>query len=558
MTTKNYSQFPAASALTGAELVPLWQGGVTKQTPLSSLLGQGSITLYPSGDTTGATDTAAFQAAYAAAVAGIVTVAWSSNRVGTVSIRLGAGIFYINAAGAMMTTGISANTAGLRFVGAGAFVTTIRYIPTVSGALCTNSYWQGVSFEGMSFSCSDSASDFMDSNMVGAVQDLTFTNCTWSGSWNNIFSLTGTNNNSEWKISHCSVFATALQNWLYTPAAGGSDQFLNFWWDDCKFWASGGGSWVTLNVGGHVRITAGDVSGWAPSSPTYLFNLLGSAHASGVCSFSLDVLRMQKPSANALLLNCAWNQGNVSFRQLDESPTIASFPAATVNVVINYSNTSGPNYTWQDCQLAGIHNYVTGTNNFQTQCGALYENVTLLQNNDPAGFIQWNGVGNGGNGGSNSGGAPRIDFVHCKNVNNSGTTGYFEVIDSNHLWQYTAAREIKPHTLTLSYANDSLPLNLGTSTPTQIAANALILSASFYVPASVTGAWGYKLQSQDLTQTYATWSGAGGVAYYNTVTLAVPVSTGTTTGLRQLVMVETQGRTPSTVVGTALTVNYIG
>jgi hypothetical protein len=59
---------------------------------------------------------------------------------------------------------------------------------------------------------------------------------------------------------------------------------------------------------------------WAPN---FMFNLLGNAHAEGVCSFKIDKLRVEHHNDNAMLLNCQWNQGNVSINQLDQSSQVS-------------------------------------------------------------------------------------------------------------------------------------------------------------------------------------------------------------------------------------------
>src|ERR1022692_2663097 len=154
MTVKNYSQFPAAGPLTGTELIPLWQGGVTKQTPLNTIVNS-AILVAPSGDVTGVLDTANFIAAYLAAIANPTLAAQGGAYAIYHTIKIAAGEYYINAPYAMMNathgTPPAVKLTGLVFEGQGSEITVINYNPSVSGPLCQNQRILNLQFKGFTF-----------------------------------------------------------------------------------------------------------------------------------------------------------------------------------------------------------------------------------------------------------------------------------------------------------------------------------------------------------------------------------------------------------------------
>lgn len=177
--------------------------------------------LEASGDTSGAADTANLQAAYALAAVGSRTVTGESDPLGSVTIRLGSGTFYVNAARALMSPSSPlAKISGLVIRGEGSSLTTVVYSPSTSGPLCLNQRWLNVQFHGITFLGNDANSDFFDSFEQGGltnIQEYLFSDVTWNGSWQNIHLLTGANNNSEWRWNDCTVDGT-IANWLYIPA----------------------------------------------------------------------------------------------------------------------------------------------------------------------------------------------------------------------------------------------------------------------------------------------------------------------------------------------------
>ena len=117
-----------------------------------------------------------------------------------------------------------------------------------------------------------------------------------------------------------------------------TDQFLNFWWKNCKFWDVTNGSWINSSFGGHFDIQASDISNNQPSVSNYIFQLLGISHAQGVCDFNVDGLRVEHATDFSLLLHSEWPQGNVGFNHLDQSPLVGSRSSTDVVCKIEIVN----------------------------------------------------------------------------------------------------------------------------------------------------------------------------------------------------------------------------
>jgi hypothetical protein len=177
----------------------------------------------PSGDTTGATDTANLIAAINQAASTARSIPGASDPVSTSELRFAAGTYTINLAGALMNAAtLTAKLQGLRLTGAGGEgQTTFLYAPGTAGPMLTNQRWLGLTFIDISFRCTVAGCDFMQSQEQGgltSVQSYKFVRCTWNG-FQNDFMLTGANNNSEMYWDGC-TFGVTGSNVLYVPPAG--------------------------------------------------------------------------------------------------------------------------------------------------------------------------------------------------------------------------------------------------------------------------------------------------------------------------------------------------
>jgi hypothetical protein len=329
--------------------------------------------------------------------------------------------------------------------------------------------------------------------------------------------------------SATAITITTLSGSAVTPSTSGSstitsgsDQFLNHWFIGCKFWPTIG-SWMTLNFGGHIKIYAPDVSGWMPTATTYLFNLLGSGHAYGVCQFLADGLRIEHKSDFALLMHTQWNQGNIIFRGLDQASQVQSRSASNVYFLNDCVNSAGAQVRFEDSQLIGTHMYNTGSNNYEFQSKSVYDNCTILQQTQAALFALWNN-------GTNSGGAPVIDFDHCRSYENVGTAGYRTVFDTTLNGALGMGAITKTRPVLLCGAQTNPPIN-GASDTFLFPQNCALVRLRLYKPAGGNGgAYSYNIQSTDGSPVvYGNFAGSNAaIAIYQTLDIFVQLTTATT------------------------------
>lgn len=272
----------------------------------------------------------------------------------------------------------------------------------------------------------------------------------------------------------------------------GSDQFLNFWFDKIK-WDPGNslGQWINMASGGSIKIRDSDVSGRSPTSVSYLFNLLGNVHASGVTNFEADGLRIEHSSTNSRTIHSQWGGGSISFNNLDESSQVNRWPATNQYALYEIINLSGPAITYTNSQLMGQHAYINNVNNWNYQNEILYQQDTLLENPNAASFVSVSNVGN-------TGGYPRMRFKQCKNGSNASTVGYHEICDTDLFWNKTTGGVTDTKVISCLGSNSDWP-TIGGNVTFRLPLNAMIQRIRFWNPtgSGAAGAFQYTIQTTD-------------------------------------------------------------
>lgn len=543
------------------------------------MLGAASTLIYPSGDTTGATDLANLQAAIATVAASFRLPPSSSSFCATGRLVLAPGTFYFTSGvGNLLGPTNTLKMNGIWIQGSGRGVTWIDYHPTVSGPFLINNHALEVKMSDISFVGHDANSDFLWSQEqagISNVQDYTFVDVDWDQTWNTLFRLTGGNNNSEWKFARCTVQGI-VANWMYTPPSvvatitsgsstiaatntasqlqpgdtgsfnasvapltlntqyyvvnptstsfqvattpsgtpvtftangtpnfsSASDQFLNFWFHQCKFGpGTGAGQWINMAFGGSIKIRDCDVSGRNPAAVSYLFNLLGTVHAGGVMNFEVDGFRVEHAGTNSRTIHSQWNSGSISFKNLDESSQAGRWPITNQYAFYEIINAQGPLITYTNSQLMGQHAYTNNVSNFNFENSILYQQVTLLENPSAANFISVTNAGN-------SGGFPRIRFSKCRNPQSAATVGYHEIVDTDLFWNVSLGGQTDTKQISCVGTNSDWPIN-GTSLTFRLPLNAMITRVRFWNPlgSAAAGAFQYTLQTTEATPTVL----AGGI-----------------------------------------------
>lgn len=348
----------------------------------------------------GVTDcTAAFRAAAAYAeslVAGPIGGGYGTNDAGgTVAIRVPAGRYLITGPDAFIRSSCTRKAAGMSWIGDGSGVTTVVYRPQGGGVpspLIRNEAWLGLRFSGVTFVGHGArpGATFMESPATRNQQDYAFDDVVWSGAWGHGLYLTGTNNNSEFRFRGCAALGFRLAPFIESVD---SDQFLNYWFDQFKYWGAHQPI-VRMHRGGHVRVFALDASDWcgglAAGDQRYLFELLGNNHALGVCHFGADGVRVEAKSPNAGLIKCQWPHGAVSLSRVDCSSQ--SFAVAYDQMVhVDVGNEDGAAFVVRDSDLVGTVRVTYGAQAAQRKHIIKFDACTFLQRSSPAAAIKFDG-----------------------------------------------------------------------------------------------------------------------------------------------------------------------
>ena len=214
---------------------------------------------------------------------------------------------------------------------------------------------------------------FISSESHGGAQSIRFHQCTFSGKWKYGIDLTGSNCNSEWVFNQCSFYGN-WESFLYIGDTNTSDQFLNYWFNNCKYWCSS--NWITAHKGGHFKLNHCDVSGYEPTEDTYLFKLLGNSHSSGVTTFIDDGTRYELKSSQAKVIHCEWEIARISFENSDFSSN--SFNVVERSDVFSFVNNGtgiGSCYIFTNCTILG--KFKLHTSNDAHSCDIILNNCSL-------------------------------------------------------------------------------------------------------------------------------------------------------------------------------------
>jgi len=463
--------------------------GAVDRTTASKL--QESVSVLDFGaDPTGVADsTAAFQnaVAYANSIS-LPVMTGNSNRTGQLKILIPAGQYKITSPIIQSTDFANGITAGLIFEGVGNYLCTINYVPSGSSPLFyNNNKLLFVRFNGIRFYGTSASVDLIDSYSTGGPQDYRFVDCVFDGTWQYGIHLTGTNTNSEWAFEKCAFFGT-WTNFLWSET---SDQFLNYWFHQCKYWSSS--SWLKFTLGGNIKISNCDVSGYAPGSSTYLFNLLGATHAGGVCSFVCHATRFELKNTNAHLIYSEWPQGNILFSGCD-TESQSSFVSGLNAATFVFTNVPGPVIKWVNCSLMGTHTYTSGGSG---QYGYIprisYDNCFITQFARPELFLLTTY-------GVNSGGQPYVNFHNCRG---NGATSTYETFDSDQNWAVATRGMTSRKIVRVGAASTNGPTS-GSTESVQLPLNSVITKVWLNNPAGSTtnyGSYNFVIRTNEATPT---------------------------------------------------------
>lgn len=245
----------------------------------------------------------------------------TSNAVITKSINIPCGVYVIKSSD-IFKNAFTRRLTNLIVNGNGA---TIVFEGFEGDCFLNNDYLLNITFKDITFVSKNDGKirNLLNSVSNGGSQGYTFEKCFFRGVWGKVIKLSGTDNNSEMLFENCGMLGE-WESFLYggDSSENGSNQFLNYWFNNCKYWSNS--NWITMKLGGHICLNKCDVSGYNPTSDTYLFNLgvgtVGNTY--GVQTFIDNGTRYELKSIHSKVIKCNWDLAQVSFNDSDFSSSV--------------------------------------------------------------------------------------------------------------------------------------------------------------------------------------------------------------------------------------------
>lgn len=417
------------------------------------------------------------------------------------TVELPPGAYLITQPQAIWDDTFTTRALGLTIEGTGAGA-EIKYRPASSGPLIKNNdSLLLLTFRGIRFDCDDADSDFYETISSGGAQDVLHNRCYWTGTWRYGVNLSGgTDTNSEMQWQNCGVYGTFT--WFLHGTT--SDQNLNYWFNQCKMWGSGG--WIRMTKGGNIRITACDVSGYQPAAEQYIFSLEGSDHAGGACSFYCNC-RFELKNTNAKVMYCEWNYGNITWVGCDESSQSAIVSSFETHRYSTKFSDSGPSVLFHNCNLMGHHTYEYAVASWAQQHRHVYIGCQILQKSTLTQFVQWSGE-------FNYGGRAVAKFVGCTIRDNYA----FEQTDCDIGWASASVGVTSTKVLSIKNPGGVSPFS-EQEVSLKLPLGSVITRARMFLPAGafgVSGAYDFSIKTiEGSPTTIVSASGADMSAGFN-------------------------------------------
>lgn len=252
---------------------------------------------------------------------------------------------------------------GLRIQGAGRGATRILFKPSTAGVLARAVKWLDIEFCDITFIAQTADCTLFATPGQSNEQQWAFRRCAFYN-WRYIVAPLGSNNCSEVVFDDCGNYAMQANGaWLYIAASGTSDQFLNYWWLNCKHWSTAAPI-IDAAKGGHFHLKNVDASDWgaaavaAPATPdagTFLIKLRGTSHEGlGVLHMTAHALRGEFKNANAKLLYSEWGDyGQITLDGVDITSQVPDYTYGQQMVYLKLPDADGAKITIRDSQMAG-------------------------------------------------------------------------------------------------------------------------------------------------------------------------------------------------------------
>ncbi|WP_432753263.1 hypothetical protein ACE1OA_22195 [Streptomyces sp. JL2001] len=307
---------------------------------------------------------------------------------------------------------------GISISGFGKRVSHIVYAPTVRDTVLWRNMdrYKNIRISGLTFESQDATATFCRSysSATFGVQDTWYTDVEWRGTWKAGIVLDGptgarSNLNSEMGWDHCQVggsYADAFLVMGTEPAEQQQDQFLNFWFRDCKVEFQSG-IFVRNEHGGSMNFIGGSYILTDDNSTGTFFKLNANPPRSdSVMRLYAQGIRFEVRGPGHKVIDSSWYKGTITFVSCDD--TARAYKAwATDGVPHVYrfdavNPSRGPMIRYQDCALLGSHTVAAA--NATTAGKLLYDGcrfASMTTGTGASGFLRWTGT------------APWYEFRDC-------------------------------------------------------------------------------------------------------------------------------------------------
>ena len=209
---------------------------------------------------------------------------------------------------------------------------------------------------------------------------------------------------------HCQVGGTYTDAFLVigmTPSVSQQDQFLNYWFRDCKVEYQSG-TFVRNNRGGSMNFTGGSYILIDTEAAGTFFELTGATNTrnDSVMRLYAQGIRFELRGDGHKVIDSRWYKGTVTFVSCDDSSQAfrSWAPGAKTHAYATTANGSrGPMVRYVDCQIMGYHEVATGAA-AMTMGKVLYDGCRFLNAGagmGASGFLRWTGA------------APRYELRDC-------------------------------------------------------------------------------------------------------------------------------------------------
>lgn len=262
--------------------------------------------------------------------------------------------------------GFGGAASGLSIQGAGKGMTEI--VTTHNQPMFdVDNCWKNIRMSGIRFRSDHAAGKFMYSYSTGNGQDYVFNNCEWRGTWEYGLGLDGNNCNSELTWNNCAMHGSYSTGFLYsgmTPTEAQQDQFLNYWFNDCKVefeW----GNFLRMVKGGSIKVDGGSyiIASTNPDGTTKsrFFHLgNGAYHYDSVCNLAVRDVRFELRNSLAQLIYADHWNGQILFDHIDDCAN--GYQSHSPSLIAHeYVNAHSVRYL--ACNLVGKHKYTKTFNN---------------------------------------------------------------------------------------------------------------------------------------------------------------------------------------------------